>query len=123
MNEYYKSPQWQKKRLEAMEYADFRCQLCNASDKQLHVHHRTYDAFKNEPPNDLVVLCEECHDRFHNTDRAEKATAAVYDEESEALDRESVIEWVAGVLMKRGHSKQKAYAKARANNNRARRMA
>ena len=65
MDECYKSPTWQKRRLEAMQYADFRCQLCNAKDKQLHVHHRTYDTFENEPLNDLVVLCEDCHAKFH----------------------------------------------------------
>ena len=65
MDEYYTSPKWQRKRLEAMQYADFRCQLCNAKDMQLHVHHRPYDTFKDEPPNDLVVLCWECHEKFH----------------------------------------------------------
>ena len=81
MDEYYKSPGWQRRRLEAMQYADFRCQLCNAKDKQLHVHHRTYDSFKDEPPNDLIVLCEDCHAKFHGKRAPESVETEPTDEE------------------------------------------
>jgi hypothetical protein len=62
---YRVSPDWQAKRLAALETAENRCQLC-CSEKDLEVHHRTYERLGHERPADLTVLCEDCHVRFHN---------------------------------------------------------
>lgn len=62
--EYLRSPKWQATREQALARAGYRCQVCNRSD-QLQVHHRTYANLGNELPNDLTVLCDPCHDRFH----------------------------------------------------------
>jgi hypothetical protein len=67
--EKYKSPLWQKKRLEVLENADWTCEVCQDSNSQLHVHHKKY--FKGRDPWDyendqLAVLCESCHEDRHN---------------------------------------------------------
>lgn len=63
--EYLRSPAWKSKRDEAIEHADRRCQLCN-SDERLNVHHRTYERLGSELPTDLIVLCKDCHAKFHD---------------------------------------------------------
>lgn len=62
--EYLQSAAWAAKRVEALERAAYRCQLCN-SDRRLAVHHRTYERLGDELPADLTVLCNGCHERFH----------------------------------------------------------
>lgn len=56
--------QWQNQRNRALERDDYRCQNCG-SEERLVVHHRTYDHFEDEWPEDLVVLCWSCHDWEH----------------------------------------------------------
>lgn len=47
--------------------SEFKCQLCN-STKKLVTHHRTYEHHGLEHLNlsDLIVLCDNCHKKFHN---------------------------------------------------------
>lgn len=67
--ELYRRPEWQKKRLEIMQAADFSCQECGNNTVTLNVHHRHYVKgakpweYKNHA---LVCLCEPCHKRRHN---------------------------------------------------------
>lgn len=60
---YMRSPQWKQRRAQALERAQYRCCMCGFSkwSKQLEVHHVTYERLGNELPDDLVVLCSECH--------------------------------------------------------------
>jgi len=62
--EYLRTPEWIARRHEMLRRADNRCQLCNWNNR-LEVHHRTYDRLGNEAPEDLTVLCRECHELFH----------------------------------------------------------
>jgi hypothetical protein len=62
---YIQSPEWKAKADAAKERADHRCQLCNG-DGVLHTHHRTYERLGNELPEDLIVLCANCHAKFHD---------------------------------------------------------
>jgi len=57
---------WRKIRVEAIARANHRCQLCN-KDNILHVHHRTYERLGKELPEDLIVLCQSCHLKFHTS--------------------------------------------------------
>lgn len=60
-----KHPNWQKKRLEILERAGFKCERCGSGEKTLHVHHRRYQWGKKpwECSNWLLQsLCEECHE-------------------------------------------------------------
>lgn len=63
--DYLQTEHWQKTRTEALERALHCCQVCN-SPTQLNVHHRTYERRGNELPEDLIVLCQSCHQLFHD---------------------------------------------------------
>ena len=63
--DYLKSEEWRGKRTVALERAGSRCQVCNSPDR-LDVHHRTYERFKDELPEDLTVLCRSCHSLYHS---------------------------------------------------------
>lgn len=53
----------EKKRSEAK----YKCQLCGKSGF-LAVHHRTYSThgYEHQNMNDLIVLCNDCHEKFHD---------------------------------------------------------
>jgi len=63
----WKDPRWQKRRLEVFARDDWRCRLCNNGKRTLAVHHRVYSSGNpwDEPMDDLVTLCEDCHAAFH----------------------------------------------------------
>lgn len=82
MNKYseaYNHPLWQKKRLEVMERAGFKCEMCGDADSQLYVHHHYYVA-KRKPweyeSDALSVLCEYCHDFEHDWNACGWSTTA-----------------------------------------------
>lgn len=59
-----KDPRWQKLRLQVLEAAEWKCQLCLDSESTLFVHHNYYTSGKEPweyPPEDLCAYCEECH--------------------------------------------------------------
>jgi hypothetical protein len=62
---YLKTPHWRTVSRLAKWRAGHRCQLCNADDKPLETHHRTYERIGEELDGDVIVLCDECHDVFH----------------------------------------------------------
>jgi hypothetical protein len=63
---YLASPGWQATRQEALMRAGRRCRHCGAPDA-LEVHHLTYERLGNERPDDLAVLCRDCHQLEHDT--------------------------------------------------------
>ena len=62
--EQLRHPNWQRKRLEVMQAADFRCELCDDADSTLNVHHKRYVKgrlaweYENQ---ELQCLCQPCH--------------------------------------------------------------
>jgi hypothetical protein len=64
--EYLKSPHWQAVRRDALARAKNRCQLCNSRKKPLHTHHNSYERRGYENSDDLIVLCANCHAKFHD---------------------------------------------------------
>lgn len=62
--DYLQTPEWREKSRLVREFYHNRCALCNSS-KNLNVHHRTYWNRGNELPEDLILLCNECHKKFH----------------------------------------------------------
>lgn len=59
-----KSPQWQRKRCEVLMRDNFTCAQCRSTDKQLHVHHLSYEYGKDPwdyPLENFETLCAECH--------------------------------------------------------------
>lgn len=67
--EYLSTEHWRKVRLKALRRAGNKCQLCNRSDGQLHVHHRTYERRGKEKASDVIVLCKDCHEKHHGRER------------------------------------------------------
>lgn len=63
--DYLKTPHWKATRQRALERADRRCQLCGSSER-LEVHHNTYANRGNEHDSDVFVLCDPCHEAFHD---------------------------------------------------------
>ena len=69
--QYLLTPEWQERRQLMLERAGHRCQICNSSS-DLQVHHRTYERRGNEnlgdatTAGDLTVLCQSCHEKFHD---------------------------------------------------------
>ena len=62
--ESLRDPRWQRKRLEILQAANFRCEDCGAGDRTLDVHHNGYirgmDAWEYGPDL-LMCLCQNCH--------------------------------------------------------------
>lgn len=63
--QYLQTPEWQQTRKDHLRRARYRCQVCNAGNTQLNVHHRTYERRGQEHIRDLIVLCRDCHEIFH----------------------------------------------------------
>ena len=63
--EYRHTPEWQARRFDTLSRARHRCQTCRKQDVRLDVHHNTYENYGDERPQDLTVLCEDCHELFH----------------------------------------------------------
>lgn len=64
--EYINSIAWKNKAKKIRRRDGFVCRLCNAKNKELHVHHSTYQRLGRELDNDLITLCAPCHRKFHN---------------------------------------------------------
>lgn len=62
--EKLRDPRWQRLSAIVKERAEWKCQRCGATDKNLQAHHRLYEAGK-EPweyePFQLECLCSDCH--------------------------------------------------------------
>jgi len=63
--EYLQTEHWQRVTESAKRRAGFKCQVCGAKGGELNTHHNTYDNKGAELPEDLVVLCKNCHALFH----------------------------------------------------------
>lgn len=62
--EYIASKFWKAKREQALYRAGYKCEACGISkwSAKLEVHHKTYERFKAEHLDDLIVLCPKCHE-------------------------------------------------------------
>jgi 5-methylcytosine-specific restriction endonuclease McrA len=71
-----KRPEWQRKRLEIFQRDNFKCVNCNATDKELQVHHveylpglRAWDY----PKDMLMTVCVDCHGKETTRPKHENA--------------------------------------------------
>ena len=72
--EYIQSEGWRQPANEAKRRAGYRCRVCNRSSSQvtLDAHHRTYDRLGHEDPDDITVLCRDCHELFETNTRVSR---------------------------------------------------
>lgn len=63
-----RDPRWQRRRLEIMSRAEFKCERCASSEGTLNVHHKLYRtgaAPWEYTDKELACLCEDCHLEGH----------------------------------------------------------
>jgi 5-methylcytosine-specific restriction endonuclease McrA len=63
-NEYLTSPLWRERRDCIMERANHRCEVCRKR-AAYQIHHLTYARAGRELPDDLIAVCDRCHDDYH----------------------------------------------------------
>jgi hypothetical protein len=63
---YINSKEWRQRADEAKRRAGYRCQVCNEPSPKviLNAHHRTYERLGHEHPDDITVLCRDCHELY-----------------------------------------------------------
>jgi 5-methylcytosine-specific restriction endonuclease McrA len=86
---YINSSQWKKKRQEAIARAGNQCHVCGVYGTRytrLEVHHKTYERFEHELPDDLEVVCSECHREQDRKRAKESQRRARYALEDAQLD-------------------------------------
>lgn len=64
--EYLQTEHWKDLRKRMMNRANYSCGMCNSKNVILHVHHKSYKNLGDEDYSDLIVLCEDCHYKFHD---------------------------------------------------------
>src|SRR5262245_26223601 len=63
--DYLLTEHWLSVREAAIKRSGGQCQLCRSVER-LEVHHNSYANFGNEQAEDLIVLCHDCHAKFHD---------------------------------------------------------
>lgn len=62
--DYLKSRHWSIVRKLALKATNSRCSNCD-NNRDLNVHHLTYENLWHEYANDVTVLCNTCHNMLH----------------------------------------------------------
>ena len=60
---YLLSDTWNRKRLAAFKRAGWKCEVCGKVCR-LTGHHKTYERFGSEHPDDILAVCKSCHERL-----------------------------------------------------------
>lgn len=63
---YIKSSKWFKFRAEIFAQRGAGCHDCGHADMNNHLHHLTYDRLGHEKPEDVMILCVDCHGIRHS---------------------------------------------------------
>jgi hypothetical protein len=64
-HKYINSPEWIFRKSEYYKTHRKECRTCGSDNRQIHLHHRTYDRVYREDDADLMPLCSECHSSLH----------------------------------------------------------
>ncbi len=74
--DYLQTEYWQMLSEQVKANAKYKCQVCGRTAKEvtLHVHHNTYEHRGEEYKymEDLVCLCGDCHQYFHDREKINK---------------------------------------------------
>jgi hypothetical protein len=85
-SEYLKTTHWQYVKEKSACDSDARCVTCYSDEIPLHTHHRTYSRVGMEMRNDVISLCDRCHQIFHDN------TAAHMQRPKQKSDKERILE-------------------------------
>lgn len=80
---YIYSRAWRIRRQQEIRRADHCCEFCgyqvgsmeDMRDCHLQVHHLSYERLGDEAQEDLIVLCNYCHDDVHDYESIKKGVA------------------------------------------------
>lgn len=61
------STQWKGLKREIIEQRGNRCERCEKESASLALHHLHYDSLGSEQPDDVELLCAECHTEAHES--------------------------------------------------------
>lgn len=61
---YINSKEWERRRNLYWQSHVKRCAVCDTAS-HIHLHHMSYEKFKNEPDEHLIPLCENHHAQYH----------------------------------------------------------
>jgi len=76
---YLRTSHWKEFRQQLL-YERGVCEHCGTTER-LDVHHMTYDRLGDEAPEDVSVLCRDCHNEEHGfPDQELKSLEALYDD-------------------------------------------
>lgn len=69
--DFLRTPYWDGIRNYKLKKARYCCELCGAKNTVLNVHHKTYkhhgeEHLRGYADKDLIVLCKDCHEKFHD---------------------------------------------------------
>jgi len=64
-HDYLKTHEWHTLRQQVLLRDAYSCRICACPDN-LEVHHRSYKRRGEESLSDLIVLCADCHQSFHD---------------------------------------------------------
>jgi len=70
-DQYLASPEWKERRRKVLLRAQGICEGCRDA-AATEVHHLTYDNVGEEFLWQLVAICHECHERYHEADQARR---------------------------------------------------
>jgi 5-methylcytosine-specific restriction endonuclease McrA len=84
--DYLQTEHWQQTRERALDRAEHHCQICHCIER-LEVHHNTYTNLGHERDADLVVLCDRCHELFHDSKKVDADFARWDMQLQDELDR------------------------------------
>ena len=67
-HKYLQSDEWKQKRLKIIIKRNYTCERCKTTfqNKELQVHHKTYDRVYNELDEDFELVCRPCHEKIHH---------------------------------------------------------
>ena len=63
-SDYLKSDKWINFRSRVFAKRGFKCESCS-SKKNMQLHHLTYENVGNEHDEDVMILCQQCHEKAH----------------------------------------------------------
>jgi hypothetical protein len=76
--QYLDSEEWKQKRNVILSKASYLCQGCK-NNKANRVHHMTYRNLGAECDEELMALCDICHDSYHRINRISNKVSGLHD--------------------------------------------
>ena len=61
MQKYWDSDEWAKMKVDLLQVSRAKCEYCGKTTNALVPHHLTYKNYKQEEPEDIVLICHKCH--------------------------------------------------------------